>query len=301
MKWRVAVCMIGLASGTAMAEDPPPKAAASDDRLSRRIVLSVDGMDRVVARRGLSYPTADGQQLRMDVYLPPGLAATERRPAVVFVHGGPLPAEMSPPDWGVFRSYGELAAASGLVGITFKHRLNAMADYGKAAGDVRALIDHVRAQAVDLHVDGDRLALWAFSGGGALVGIAFQQPLPFVRGVVSYYGILDLRSPTFFGMPGAVPEPLASELSPTVLIAHRPGPFPPTLIARAGLDDARINQSVDEFVREAVRRDVDLDLLAVPRGRHAFDILDDTPRSREVIESTVAFLRAKLERDGPVR
>ena len=264
--------------------------------LSRRIVLKVDGMDRVVIRRNLPYRVAGEQQLPTDVYIPPGLQAGARRPAVIFIHGGPVPREMSPPEWGVFRSYGELAAASGLVGVTFKHRLNALGDYRQAAGDVRALIDHVRADSADLHVDADRLALWAFSGGGALLGIAFQQQTPFVRCVVSYYGILDLREPTFFGMPGAVPEPVASELSPTCLIASRSGPFPPTLIARAGLDDPRINQSVDDFVRGAAQRDVDLDLLTVPQGRHAFDVLDDTPRSREVIERTVAFLRANLER-----
>jgi hypothetical protein len=80
------------------------------------------------------------------------------------------------------------------------------------------------------------------------------------------------------------------------LRVDRAGPFPPTLIARASLDDHRINQSVDDFVRSGVKRDVELDALTVPPGRHAFDVLDDTVRSRQVIESTVAFLRANLER-----
>jgi acetyl esterase/lipase len=283
------------ASALAQAPAPPKAAPPPGDILTRRIVLTVDGMDRVV-RRSDRYRVAPDIQLPMDVYVPPGLSAGARRPAVIFIHGGPMPADMSPTEWGVYRSYGELAAASGLVGITFKHRLNALADFGRAAEDVRALIDHVRTNAAALHVDPDRLALWGFSGGGALIGVAFQQRTPFVRCVVSYYGILDLREPPGSGAPPQVPEPAASELSPVSLIARSSGPFPPTLIARAELDNPRINQSVDDFVRLSVAGGVSLDLLTVPRGQHGFDLLDDTPRSREVIAKTIAFLRAHLER-----
>jgi acetyl esterase/lipase len=253
----------------------------------------------VVVRRNLPYRIVGNLPLPMDVYIPAGLQAGARRPAVIFIHGGPLAPEMSPPEWGVYRSYGELAAASGLVGITFKHRLNALADYGTAASDVSALIDHLRAHSAELHVDPDRLALWAFSGGGALIGVAFQQRTPFVRCVVSYYGILDLREPPGSSLPPAVPVSVANDLSPAYLVAHRAGPLPPTLIARAGLDNPRINQSVDDFVRGAVASGVSLDLLTLPRGQHGFDVLDDTPRSREVIEKTVAFLRGNLDRATP--
>jgi acetyl esterase/lipase len=291
----LAVALVGLIGATGSAQEPARKPAPPPaDILTRRIVLAVDGMDRVV-RRNLRYRVAGDLQLPMDVYIPPGLPAGARRPAVIFIHGGPMPPDMSPTEWGVYRSYGELAAASGFVGVTFKHRLNALGDYGKAAGDVRALIDHVRAESASLHVDPDRIALWGFSGGGALLGVAFQQRTPYVRCVASYYGILDLREPPGSGVPPAVPEAMASELSPVSVIARSTGPFPPTLIARAELDNPRINQSVDDFVRGALAAGVSLDLLTLPRGQHAFDVLDDTPRSREVIEKTVAFLRANLE------
>ena len=303
MKWLGVVSLISFALGSAFAEEPPTAKApgAPADILSRRIVLKVDGMDRVVVRRNLPYRLVDNLQLPMDVYIPTGLHAGARRPAVVFIHGGPVSPEMSPPEWGVYRSYGELAAASGLIGITFKHRLNALGDFGKAASDVSALLDHVRANSAELHVDPDRLALWGFSGGGALIGIAFQQRTPFVRCVVSYYGILDLREPPGSQGSPAVPEPVASELSPTYLVSNHAGPFPPTLIARAALDNPRINQSVDDFVRGAVTGGVSVDLLTLPQGQHGFDVLDDTPRSREVIEKTLVFLRANLERDSPAK
>jgi acetyl esterase/lipase len=288
----------GMTAATIQGTPPPPK-AAPQDILSRRIVYAVPGMDRVVVRRNLPYRTVGERALPMDVYIPPGVPVGARRPVVIFIHGGPVPPEMSPRDWGVYRSYGELAAASGLVGITFQHRLHALAEYGTAAEDVRALIDHVRANAATLHVDPDRMALWAFSGGGGLLGIAFQGRTPFVRCVASYYGILDLREPPGSAATPTVPEAVARELSPTHLVTQGAGPFPPTLIARAALDNPRINQSVDDFARNAVAGGVSLDLLTVPQGQHGFDVLDDTPRSREVIERTIAFLRANLERTGP--
>jgi hypothetical protein len=62
-----------------------------------------------------------------DLYDP---VATGPRPAVVFVHGGPVPAGLpvSPRDWPVYRGYGALAAAAGLVGVTVDHPLHDLKD-----------------------------------------------------------------------------------------------------------------------------------------------------------------------------
>jgi acetyl esterase/lipase len=48
-------------------------------------------------------------------------------------------------------------------------------------------------------------------------------------------------------------------------------------------------------VKASIAAGVDLDLLTVPDGQHGFDVLDDTPRSREVIARTVAFVTAHLQ------
>lgn len=58
-------------------------------------------MDRVRPVRDLTYRSATGDDLKMDVYPPAGLSASERRPVVFFVHGGPVPPETRPKDWGV--------------------------------------------------------------------------------------------------------------------------------------------------------------------------------------------------------
>jgi len=60
-----------------------------EEMIRMRIVFSVPGMDAVSARRDLVYKTAESEPLYMDVYSPPG--PPRPRPAVILVHGGPVP------------------------------------------------------------------------------------------------------------------------------------------------------------------------------------------------------------------
>src|SRR5262245_38617830 len=92
--------------------------------LSKRIVYRVDGMSDARVQRDVVYKRDGDAELKMNVFAPAHLSGDARAPAVFFIHGGPIPSDMMPPtQWGVFVSYGELAAASGLVGVTFNHRL----------------------------------------------------------------------------------------------------------------------------------------------------------------------------------
>ena len=109
--------------------------------LSKRIVYRVADTRDVRVRRDEVYKRDAGAELKMNIYAPASLSGVARAPAVFFVHGGPIPADFMPPtQWGVFVSYGELAAASGLVGVTFNHRLFALTDYERARSKARAAI-----------------------------------------------------------------------------------------------------------------------------------------------------------------
>src|SRR5262245_16043876 len=84
-----------------------------------RAVLKLPGMERVASRRDVPYKTVDGESVLFDLYSPEEPAP---RPAVVMVHGGPIPKGAHAKNMGAFLSIGELIAVSGLAAIAFDHR-----------------------------------------------------------------------------------------------------------------------------------------------------------------------------------
>ena len=272
---------------TARMEAPMPQ----HDFTQMKAVHSVAGMERAVVRPNLVYRTVGGQALEMDVYSPPDAAAPLA--AVILVHGGPVPAQARPKDWGVFVSYGRMLAASGLVAVAFNHRFHDPAMLPDAGSDVAAAVDHVRSHAATLGIDKDRIAIWAFSGGGPFLSLPLRGGWPFVRALVAYYAVLDLQVPP----PGAssgIGTELRQEFSPLRHVPDSDGHRPSFFIARAGRDNTWLNASIDRFVQEALARNLALELMTHPSGQHGFDILDDDARSREIIDRTLAFLRRRL-------
>jgi acetyl esterase/lipase len=270
------------------------RVALPADPSAKRIVYSVPGMDRVRVERDITYRAADGVETRMDVYRPPDLGPAERRPVVFFVHGGPIAPDRRPKDSGGYRSYGELVAASGFVGVTFNHRLFSAGDLDRSAEEVAAAVEFVRSNAARFNADPARTAVWAFSGGGLLLAFAFRDRPAHVRAVVSYYAILDLR-----GTRDAAGNPMSDEMarrfSPAYAVESGTGPFPAVLIGRAGGDDPGINASVETFVRAAWAKGISIDVFNHPAGQHGFDISNDDDRTREVIRRTLEFLQERLK------
>ncbi|HEX7182513.1 MAG TPA: alpha/beta hydrolase [Thermoanaerobaculia bacterium] len=266
----------------------------ADDIFRKRVVYQVPGMDAVEVRRDLVYRQADGEELTMDVYLPPGLGEGERRPGVLLVHGGPVPPQFSArvKEMGVFLSYGELLAASGLIAMTFNHGFVSVAGIGASAANVDAAIVYARENAPDFHLDPDRLCFWAFSGGGPFLAPILRERPPYVRSLVSYYAILDtaafhnmLQTPT--------PEEIVRDYSPVNSFpAGETFAGPPILVARAGRDWPWLNATIHTFLARALAANATIDFMNHPQGQHGFDTFDDDARSREIIERTIAFVKA---------
>jgi acetyl esterase/lipase len=287
--------LLGLTAIFALAAEG---AAQPQDMYHKPIVYKVPGMDAVEVRRDITYKTADGTDLKMDIYIPPGLADGVRVPLIVFIHGGFIPRTITflPKDWGVFQAYGRLAAASGFVGVTFNHRYWGWTreDMERSFGDVLDAIRYVRGRAGDYRVDPDRIALWAFSGGGPHLSIPLRGRLDFVRCLVSFYGILDL-------VPAARERSLDPEteglagFSPITYLRKEGPRLPPMFIGRAGLDAPSLNETVDRFIARALALNEMIEVMNHPGGRHGFDILDDDARSREVIARALEFIKAHLK------
>jgi acetyl esterase/lipase len=288
MKPIVAAAVLILNQGGLPVEKKNP---SFEEMVRMRIVLEVPGMDAVEARRDLVYKSAPEGPLHMDVYSPPGPARP--RPAVILVHGGPIP-KPGAKNMGVFVSYGELLAASGFVAVSFDHRFLAPGRLADAGSDVADLLAHVRKNAATLGVDPERIAVWAFSGGGPFLSGPLRERPAWLRALVAYYAALDLQQPPP-GQSGGLDAETRTAWSALAALGEDAAGAPPMLVARAGLDNPWLNAGVDRFVAAALARGATLDLLNHPQGRHGFDILDPDERTKAILRRTLDFLRAALE------
>ena len=227
----------------------------ADPEYLNPFVLPVE--DRAVERRGAC-----------DLYLPDGPAGPW--PAVVFVHGGPVPADLrpTPRDWPVYQGYGSAVAARGAVGVTVDHRLHDVADYPQAAADVAATIQALRD---DQRVDAARVAMWFFSGGGLLLANWLRTPPGWLRCVAATYPVLA-PLPGWEVDPGFRPAEAVESAGDL-----------PIVLTRVGRERPPVAATVEEFTSVASGCGAQLEIIDVPGGQHGFDMLDYTGESREAV------------------
>ncbi|MCZ1002572.1 alpha/beta fold hydrolase [Streptomyces mirabilis] len=222
---------------------------------------------------------------RVDLHLPDDLAEADHpRPAVVFVHGGPVHPDVrpTPRDWPGFVGYGQYVAGLGAVGVTLDHRLHDLADYGRAAEDIAEAVDLVRA---DPRVDGDRVALWCFSSGGLLSADWLAAPPPWLRCVAASYPILA-PLPNW-GLVDSRFRPADAVRSAGRL---------PIVLTRVELERAEIAVTVEEFLAAAEKCDADVEVIDVPLGHHGFETIDRTEQARHALERAVRSVLEHLRR-----
>src|SRR5438046_1569578 len=132
---------VGMTPGPGAAQNNlPPEVREMARKVMMPVVYKVPGMDRVKVVQNLKYTRTDDPNVLMDVYLPPDIAPNQKRPAVIFIHGG-VKTQYTPKDWGIYTTWGRLIAASGFVGVTFTQRLEYPGkSLENAAQDVRAAI-----------------------------------------------------------------------------------------------------------------------------------------------------------------
>jgi acetyl esterase/lipase len=261
-----------------------------------RVVYSIEGMDKVGVREDLVYRTLEDQELKLDIYYPRDYASGKKLPAAILVHGEwPPHIIRHSKDLGVYVTWGQLIAASGVIAVNFNHRAtDRLTKVRDAAGDVANLVGYVRYNADDLDIDENRLCIWAFSAGMPLgMWAALRDAPPYVRCIVAYYGIMDLRGAREV-LPEDVSEETMRDFSALYYLEKYGSEIAPTFIVKAGLDNARLNTTIDLFVDEAHKRGASVEPMTHPEGHHGFDVLDDNDRSREIIRRTLDFLREKL-------
>lgn len=259
----------------------------------KRVVYEIPGMDTVKLREGIEYRITDVGGLTMNIYYPPDAKSDTRIPAVVFVIGySDLGAQAifgcKFQEMESFISWAQLAAASGLVAITYST--------GKEpAADIHQLLHYVRQNAESLGIDEARIGLWACSGHGPLaLAVLMHEAGDQLKCAVLCYGyMLDLEGANAvdeaakqFGFvnPGAGKS-----------VAELPKDLP-LFIVRAGQDQLpHLNETLDHFVAEAVACNLPVTFVNHPEAPHAFDLLDDSEDSREIIRQILTFMRFHLK------
>src|ERR1041385_5603295 len=128
----------------------------------------------VTTRNDIVFAEHDGVKLLGDLYAPKGL---DKAPVLVAVHGG---------GWQVgsrkfYGHWGNYLAKNGIAVFAIEYRLMkpGLKTYPGAIYDVKAAVQYVRAKAVELNVDPERIGMIGDSAGGhlsALVALAGEEP-----------------------------------------------------------------------------------------------------------------------------
>lgn len=169
-----------------------------------------------------------------------------------------------------------------MVGVVYETR--------NPASDVGAVMSYLRENGAALGIDGTRIGVWASSGNVPVALSALMEGT--ARGVLCYGFMLDLD-----GAAG-VAKAAADYRFANSVAGRRVEDLPretALFVARAGLNQfADLNESIDAFVARALRCNLLVTLVNHATGPHMFDLADDSEPSREILQSMIAFLRAKL-------
>lgn len=126
---------------------------------------------------------------RLDVYTLNAASRDERRPVLIYVHGGGFVQGSKTGDY-YPQSATAWAARNGMVGVNIDYRLAPAAQFPAARDDLAAAIAWVRAHAAEYGADPDRIFLWGHSAGAAHVADYVQH--------------IDRQGPEAAGVKGAL-------------------------------------------------------------------------------------------------
>lgn len=251
---------------------------------AKPVVYRLPGMDSVNVRPNVPYSGG----LRMDLYYPPE-ASSAPSPAVVIVLGYrdvevPLPFGCQFREMEGNICWARLFAASGMIGVAYETR--------DPSSDALAVLSHLRENAAGLGIDPARIGIWSASGNVPVALSAIMQGG--IRCAALCYGFtLDLEGAT------AVAQSSAQFYFANPAAGRGIEDLPPEtalLLARAGKDQfPGLNSSMDAFAAAALRANLQLTLVNHPTGPHAFDLMDDSDASRDVIRAILDFLKRQLE------
>lgn len=241
---------------------------AQNDVTKMPLHYKVSGQKNIKIQKDIVYKKIGDTELEMDIYSPPN--ATDKLPAIIFISGSG-----NTKDWQIFKDYGAVTAANGMISIQFNRRFANGSELPQAREDTKSLIDFVRENGEKYGIDTDNIGVWAFSGGGYFLDLAMQENQPFIKFIVAYYGIDRVET-----------------LEQIRKLGEK---LPPIYMVRAGQDQPNLNNAITLFAMQAISRNLRFTLVNYTNGKHAFDIFDDTDETRKIIRHTFQFIKDEFE------
>ena len=264
---------------------------------------------KFVAPKQVIFPAADGLEIHGQLFLPAGIAPGERRPAMVFFHGGSQRQMLL--GWHYMEYYSNsyamnqyLASLGYIVlsvnyrsgigyGLNFREALNYGASGASEFNDVMGAGLYLKSRP---DVDGSRIGAWGGSYGGYLTALALARASSLFAAGVDMHGVHDwnLELPTF--SPNYDPREhaetarLAFESSPIASVSTWRSP----VLLIHGDDDRNVPFAETELLVDALRRQKgDFEELIFPDEIHDFLLRRDWVRA---YTASADFLGRKLKK-----
>jgi acetyl esterase/lipase len=302
----VLVSVAVLAMAALMAQPPDEQ----QTRRPRQLTLP----DNVEMRTGVVYGTGGGRELKLDLFLPKhgdGL-----RPAVIFVHGGGWrnggPSQ--------FHRQSAYLAGVGYVCASIEYRLSGEAQFPAALEDTKCAVRWLRANARELRVDTDRVALSGGSAGGHLAAMVATTGPGLFEGegghadqssaadlAVCFNPVVDLAAMgkvrpdhpmlvAFLGKTFEEDPELYARASPITYVDEND---PPMLVLHGTKDTTVPYDQAQAFIRKLADAGVEAELFSAEDASHAF--FNNEPWYTPTVKAMEAFLNKHFrpEEDQP--
>lgn len=260
--------------------------------------------------RDVTYCTAGGVDLKMDVYFPRN--ATGTTPLVVYVHGGGWRSGDKSGGAGMIDAPALLDA--GFTVASLDYRLAPQYTFPAMIEDVKCAIRSLRAHAGDYNIDPSKIGVWGGSAGGHLVNLLgttdasagfdvgqYLDQSSRVQAVVDMFGPADLTTgfsngyeqvaQTVFGTTD-FNDPIFKTVSPVTYITADDPPF---LILQGDADQTVPLSQSEEFYDKLTAAGVEARLVIVHDGPHGLGSPNETPSRAVLTKMIVQFFEEHLK------
>ncbi len=267
--------------------------------------------DALVVPQRVTVTAADGKKAPAQLFLPPGLKPGERRPAVLYTHGGSRRQMLL--GWHMMDGYSnhyalnQYLALRGFVVLSLNYRsgIGYGLDFREAPGygaggasEFNDLLGAGRYLRSRPDVDPDRVGLWGGSYGGYLTALGLARASDLFAAGVDIHGVYDWNvvirnfEPTYEPLVRREAAKLAHDSSPVAFVKTWRSP----VLVIHGDHDPQVpfSESV-RLVEDLRKRKVDVEQLVFPDEAHGFLTHEAWLRC---LQATADYLERRLPPEG---